>query len=76
MGGFFPQRPIISWLGARKVKQTLRSHIFLTIWCSQYARYTCMDFVVSVVVCALLLGTRAHPLVKSETSERAGPQFI
>jgi hypothetical protein len=35
-----PQRPIISWLCARTVKERLRSHIFLTIWCSQCARYT------------------------------------
>jgi hypothetical protein len=64
MGGFLPQQPIISWLCARKVKETLRSHVFLMIWCSrQYARYTCMDFVVLVVSCALLVGPRAYTLV-------------
>ena len=70
-GGFLPQRPIVSWLCARTVKETTRSDIFLTILCSQYVRYTSMDFVESLAVCALLLRTRAkrrkrfwvHPLV-------------
>jgi hypothetical protein len=35
-----PQRPIMSWLCARTVKETLRSHILLTTWCSQCVRYT------------------------------------
>jgi len=34
-----PRWLIISWLCARTVKETLRSHIFLTIWCRQYVRY-------------------------------------
>jgi hypothetical protein len=63
MGAFLPQQPIISWLCAQKVRETLRSYVFLMIWCSQYASYTCMDFVVSVVACALLVGPRAYPLV-------------
>jgi hypothetical protein len=29
----------MSWLCARTVKETLRSHIFLTIWCSRCVRY-------------------------------------
>ena len=35
-----PQRPIVSWLCARTAKERLRSHVFLTIWCSQCVRYT------------------------------------
>ena len=31
------QRPIISWLCARPLKETLPSHIFFTIWCSMCA---------------------------------------
>jgi len=37
---FLPRQPIISSLCARQAKGTLRPHISLTIWCSQYARYT------------------------------------
>jgi hypothetical protein len=32
----------IYWLCARTVKETLRSHICLKIWCSQCVRYTSM----------------------------------
>jgi hypothetical protein len=39
ISGFLPRWPIISWLRARTVKETLRPHIFLTIWCSQCVRY-------------------------------------
>ena len=61
-----PQRPSISWLCARKVKETLLSQIS-----SLSVSVCCMDFVESVAVCALLLRTRAkrrkrfwvHPLV-------------
>jgi len=63
-----------SWLCARTVKETLRSHIVLTILCNQCVRYTSMDFVDSVAVCALLLRTKAkrrkrlwvHPLVSQK----------
>ena len=34
------RRPIISWLYGRTVKETLRSHTFHTIWCSQCVYYT------------------------------------
>jgi len=37
---FLPQWPITSCLCAQTVEKTLRSHSFLTIWCSQYMRYT------------------------------------
>ena len=49
-GGFFAaavkqlRRPIISWLCARTVKETVGSHTFLTIWCSQCVRYTSMRY--------------------------------
>jgi len=64
----------ISLLCARTAKETLRSHILITIWCSQCVRYTSMDFVESVAVCALLLKTRTkrrkrfcvHPLVSQK----------
>ena len=60
-----PQRPILSWLCSRTVKETQRSHILFTV-------SVCgMDFVGSVAVSAFLLRTRAkrrkwfwvHPLV-------------
>jgi hypothetical protein len=33
-----PQWPIISWLCERTLKETMRSHIFLMIWCGQCER--------------------------------------
>jgi hypothetical protein len=74
-----PQRPSISWLCSRTVKQTQRSHI------SSLSVIVCgMDFVESVAVCALLLRTRAKrkkevlgaSTCKSKTTERAVPQIV
>jgi hypothetical protein len=82
--GFLPQRPTISFLCARTVKETLLSYIFVMIWCSSVCALRKYGF--CRVGCCVrysaknqgkekkeILGT---PTCKSKTSERAVPQII
>jgi hypothetical protein len=59
--GFSPQRPITSCLCARTVKETQRSHIFLTIWCRIRAKRR-KRFWVHPLVSERLLKRQFHKL--------------
>jgi len=83
--GFFaaamkqPQRPSISWLCSRTVKETLRSHIFLTI--CQCVRYGFCRVGCCVRCSAKNRGKEKKVVVgtstcKSKTTERAVPQIV
>jgi len=74
-----PQRLSISWLCARTVKETLRSHIFLTI-CQ------CVPYGFCQVGCCVRSSTKNQgkkkkevlgtSTCKSKTTERAVPQIV